>query len=64
MQINYYKENKKAPLNRGELLAQLETKPTKTKSEKSVINASIWQLKDALVLIHKCNLVVHITETE
>jgi hypothetical protein len=64
MQVKIHKENKKLPFSRGELLASLETKPTKTKAEKSVINASIWQLKDALVIIHKCNLVVHIAETE
>jgi hypothetical protein len=62
MQVKIYKEDPKAEFRRGQFLAETNVKPIKGEANRSRVNSQIWHLKDTLMSIHKCSLVVHIIE--
>lgn len=62
MKATIYKEDATKPYRQGEELACLTVKEVKGQNARVTVNDSIWVLKDYLQALHKCTLIVKISE--
>lgn len=62
MKAIIFKEDTQKPYRQGEELASLIVREVEGQNARATVNDCIWPLKDYLQLIHKCTLIVKISE--
>lgn len=62
MKATIFKQDLQKPFEQGEQLAELKVNKVEGQKPRVIINDNIWLLKDYLQSIHKCTLIVKISE--
>jgi hypothetical protein len=62
MKATVFKEDIQKPYRQGEELACLTVREVEGQNARITVNDCIWVLKDHLQSIHKCTLIVKISE--
>jgi hypothetical protein len=62
MKAQIFKQDLQKVYMQGELLATINVNKVEGQNPRSTVNDNIWALKDYLQAIHKCTLIVKISE--